>query len=1037
MSITNKLNYLRETKELIKQAIIDKGVSVEDTDNFRSYYTKILAISGADPRNYLDPADKNIAKYFEYNIEGDYSFYNVDKINYAAWYADFGNYDIVIPYSIGPNNENTVYNNCLFQGYTGIAINLANTGHSYTIDRNAKFFNNAIYLSGNHNLTNSFDIPDTVTYFTSGQNISSSSKKIVINTGKNLQSLSWYGSFPYAINFNKSKNLSDIGDLFEIPAYYIFGTGMTGVNTFDLSSTEADLSMYSTFYKCIDFNQPVLFPDKVSDLRYCFMYCNNYALPIVLPNNGTYANLCHTFSDCHYLPSITIPENNSKIYNFALMCDNASRLKNIYMSNNIKISPTLDGAFNNCPSLKLDNLSFVQYATSLYRSFYICSSMNFNTIVFNDNIIEMEDCFAHSNFNIPILFNEMKSLQNINSAFCNSKMNSEINLYNTELTSVYNMLSNCHNFNNKIILPKNVEDISFLFKNANEFNQPIVLPSTIQNMHNAFSAAHNFNQDIHLENLTKLEDISGAIEYQMKFNHPLNFNCRNTLWSIASLVKSSRNFNQPINLSEYKNLTNAAEAFKYCNHLNQDINFYNCSGLTNILSIMDSCYNFNSNLNFDGCSNVRKTYDYIGRNSYYAFGAMTGYNKPFNFQCFQNLECGDYFALRWSNFNHPVNFSNLKELKSLNYAFMHCYNLNSDIILNDCPKLKSISHMLYNCSSFNTNIYFNNSFITDLDHTFYNSGFNQPFNFDNLPYLDYVNNSFSSSKFNQDISFTNHNFLNKIENTFINCSDFNKTVTIKNLPILQSLYQAFFKCKIFNNAIIIENCPILNMSRTFAYCTKFNQYINYQNIPTIQSMWESYENCLEFNQPLNFANTKLNNAYSMMENCISFNSPVNFSNTTQLQALEYTFNNCSILGSEINIENSSITKLRGTFMNCTFGNFKINISNCTNLFHAFHNCQAFNQPLNFSNKLINIDNAFYRCVSLNQNIVLPTSLKTISNYSFQDVPGDIYIPNTVTSIGVRAFTGARIIHYNGSLTSSNNWGAFSRDTGEWPEEFRI
>ena len=107
------------------------------------------------------------------------------------------------------------------------------------------------------------------------------------------------------------------------------------------------------------------------------------------------------------------------------------------------------------------------------------------------------------------------------------------------------------------------------------------------------------------------------------------------------------------------------------------------------------------------------------------------------------------------------------------------------------------------------------------------------------------------------------------------------------------------------------------------------------------------------------------------------------------------------------------------------------------MYYAFYNCQAFNQPLNFNNKLTDITNAFYRCVSLNQNIVLPASLKTIPDYSFGWVPGDIYIPNTVTSIGSSAFTGARIIHYNGSLTSSNNWGAFSRDTGEWPEEFRI
>ena len=45
MSITNKLTYLEQTKEGIKQAIINKGVSVSDSDTFRSYIDKIDSIT--------------------------------------------------------------------------------------------------------------------------------------------------------------------------------------------------------------------------------------------------------------------------------------------------------------------------------------------------------------------------------------------------------------------------------------------------------------------------------------------------------------------------------------------------------------------------------------------------------------------------------------------------------------------------------------------------------------------------------------------------------------------------------------------------------------------------------------------------------------------------------------------------------------------------------------------------------------------------------------------------------------------------------
>lgn len=45
-SIADKLNYLNETKQEIKQAIINKGVDVSDTDTFRSFADKIEAIEG-------------------------------------------------------------------------------------------------------------------------------------------------------------------------------------------------------------------------------------------------------------------------------------------------------------------------------------------------------------------------------------------------------------------------------------------------------------------------------------------------------------------------------------------------------------------------------------------------------------------------------------------------------------------------------------------------------------------------------------------------------------------------------------------------------------------------------------------------------------------------------------------------------------------------------------------------------------------------------------------------------------------------------
>lgn len=49
MSIANKLNYLLETKNAIKNALIALGVEVSDSDTFRSYAEKIASIQVKEP----------------------------------------------------------------------------------------------------------------------------------------------------------------------------------------------------------------------------------------------------------------------------------------------------------------------------------------------------------------------------------------------------------------------------------------------------------------------------------------------------------------------------------------------------------------------------------------------------------------------------------------------------------------------------------------------------------------------------------------------------------------------------------------------------------------------------------------------------------------------------------------------------------------------------------------------------------------------------------------------------------------------------
>ena len=76
MAINDKLNRIKEIKEDIKQALIDKGVEVTDEDSFASYADKItnIPMEGGDPyyeELYNEPGHihvTNAAREFYFNV---------------------------------------------------------------------------------------------------------------------------------------------------------------------------------------------------------------------------------------------------------------------------------------------------------------------------------------------------------------------------------------------------------------------------------------------------------------------------------------------------------------------------------------------------------------------------------------------------------------------------------------------------------------------------------------------------------------------------------------------------------------------------------------------------------------------------------------------------------------------------------------------------------------------------------------------------------------------------------------------------------
>ena len=78
-----KLNYLAQTKEAIKSAIIAKGVDITEDDTFRSYASKIQEIQGGTVEGYTP---NEIAQ----NLVSGNLFFTTDVIGAYSFYGDLG-----------------------------------------------------------------------------------------------------------------------------------------------------------------------------------------------------------------------------------------------------------------------------------------------------------------------------------------------------------------------------------------------------------------------------------------------------------------------------------------------------------------------------------------------------------------------------------------------------------------------------------------------------------------------------------------------------------------------------------------------------------------------------------------------------------------------------------------------------------------------------------------------------------------------------------------------------------------------------------
>ena len=93
--------------------------------------------------------------------------------------------------------------------------------------------------------------------------------------------------------------------------------------------------------------------------------------------------------------------------------------------------------------------------------------------------------------------------------------------------------------------------------------------------------------------------------------------------------------------------------------------------------------------------------------------------------------------------------------------------------------------------------------------------------------------------------------------------------------------------------------------------------------------------------------------------------------------------------------------------------------------YAFYNCSGLTS-VTIPSSVTSIGNcAFSGCSGLTGELVIPNSVTSIGYDAFQGCSSltSVTIPNSVTSIGGHAFQNVPNVIYEGTLTSSDNWGA--------------